>query len=198
MNRTLQVLQRYNPTQLLRTGHDASKQSVFSLGKRLTDALELYPVNLVLTNRTRAHGYNLNRIAQDIYTVNSSGCMGDVNDLPTLVDYNVIDGDSNALLLEAFKEQYTCIDIEMGKLLVVSLSEREMTQSTSFLERLCRDYKDAYTMKACILNTHCYPFLKEVSKDSKDTLSSNMYQIAMAGLVCVHKHPNGSLILTQK
>jgi hypothetical protein len=124
----------------------------------------------------------------------------DPNDIPTLIDYKVIDKKFNPSLHSIFKKHFKILEIsdEETEIIIISFTKEGLNNNISFFQDFRFKNLDFFDIKGCILNTHTFPFLKEIKKTNENNISTNMYNIAKCGLVKVNKENNGSLVLTYK
>lgn len=164
----------------------------------LQNSLTAYPMNLILTNKTRAFSFHLKNIVDDINIIGSPA-FEDPNDHPILIDYKVIDDTLNWPLHRTFIKNYACIpSLKNKKILILSFSKEGLYSNTAFLKSFKENYGNVFEPNACILNTHTYPFLREIQRSKQDGVSDNLYHIASLGLVGVNRMPDGGLVLVKQ
>lgn len=163
----------------------------------LRSSLNIYPINLIVVNKTRALSYPLKKLVSDIDSIQYTSPSEDPNDLPLLIDYKVIDYTKNKPLHRTFREQYKHIKgLEKHNIVIISFTKEGLETNTGFISSFKKNYSDDFKVAGCIVNTHTYPYLRDISRSKKDNVSGNMYNIAALGLVRVEKLNDGSLVLT--
>lgn len=168
------------------------------LTRFLKTSLNAYPINVVVRNKARALSYHLKRLVSEIEEIQDTAPDEDPNDLPLLIDYKVIDATRNKPLHRAFCRQYPQMQgVEDSSIVVVSFTKEGLDTDTSFISSFQKKYEDAFGVSGCIVNTHTYPYLRDLSRSKNGGVGENMYNIAALGLVKVHKQDDGSLVLTR-
>lgn len=163
----------------------------------LKTSLNAFPINLVLQNKAQALSYHLKRLVANLEIVQDTAPNEDPNDLPLLIDYKVIDATRNKPLHRAFRQQYPQMQgLQNRNIVILSFTKEGLDTDTSFISSFKKKYKDAFRVSGCIVNTHTYPYLRDISRSRTSSVGENMYNIAALNLVNVQKQDDGSLVLT--
>lgn len=178
-------------------GKSGRRKEKTQLKDFLVSSLSEYPLNLILSNKISNPSYQVNKILMDIREMEKVNTDRDINDLPILIDYKILDKTKNPYLYNTFKEHYGMIDLlpHESFITILSFTKDLLDRDTTFIKSLGVKYGDYFTLKSCILNTHIFPFLKEITRDADDNSSVNLFEVARYGLVTVNKMDNGSLVL---
>lgn len=163
--------------------------------------LNLYPLNLILTQKTKAFKHPLNEILLEIEKFENINPHDDPNDYPILIDYKIIDYKKNKFLYNIFLKEFECIERKINNkenILILSFSKEILKSDISFMKLIKEKYDGLFNINACILSIQTYPFLKQLKSTKSDKISENLYLIASLGLVNVTKLNDGYLVLTKK
>lgn len=187
----------------------------------LESSINTFPLTLVVNNKTNAFSYHLKRIVDDLTTqndtinenlgiANSTVKKRDPNDLPLNIDYNIINSRKNLILYNNFIKLYPIKSLAKytpspksnenieSNILLLSFNETALKNDsvTHFIKTFNENFETFFSINACILNSHIFPFLKNLSRTKSDNISVNMYNIAAMGLTNVKKLDSGTIILT--
>lgn len=187
-----------NATKLLGLNNTKNILNENNYSNFLKTNLNAYPLNLILTKKTKAFKYPLNKILLDIEKFENINPHDDPNDYPILIDYKIIDFKRNKFLYNVFLKEFECIKTinNNENILILSFSKEILNSDTSFMELIKEKYNEIFNINACILNNQTYPFLKQLKNTKSDKISKNLYLIASLGLVKVTKLNDGFLVLT--
>ncbi|KAG0688593.1 hypothetical protein C6P40_000775 [Pichia californica] len=176
------------------------RQLNYNLSEFLKSNLNAYPLNLILTEKTKAFSHPLNEMVLDIKSINGLNQIDDnidPNDKPLLLDYKVIDYKNNNELHKTFLKDYECIKNMKGQnFIIISFTKDGLNSNTSFISSFKDKYQDYFRVKACIVSTQTYPFLRSLKNSKNDNITKNLSLLASLGLTNVHKFKDGSLVLT--
>lgn len=154
--------------------------------------LSRFPINLILSARSVDPSYQIKSLITRIDSLHKqTTTTNDPNAIHTLIDYNII-SPSNPLMKQ-FMSEYR-LKSNTNTLLLLSFTQEILSTNTEFITSL---KNEPFDLISCILNTHTYPYLKDISNNDHENrnLNLNLNIIAKYGLINVSKLKNNSLLL---